>query len=139
MPIEMRVHFDKYQPRDHQIEVPTTSGCPTVLGSAKKSQWPARWGAAQRGGRGGKSDGRAVGPTGRGPGRFGEAAGIEGDARHAKKHERAQVWTFSPPTASRDFASAVRSKSRLVTGKEQVATCGAVQSRDLHALKKQTF
>ena len=37
------------------------------------------------------------------------------------------------------LCSAVRSKSRLVTGKEQVATCGAVQSRDLHALKKQTF
>ena len=97
MPIEMRVHFDKYQPRDHQIEVPTTSGCPTVLGSAKKSQWPARWGAAQRGGRGGKSDGRAVGPTGRGPGRFGEAAGIEGDARHAKKHELQRLPAAPPP------------------------------------------
>ena len=97
MPIEMRVHFDKYQPRDHPIEVPTTSGCPTVLGSAKKSQWPARRGAAQRGGRGGKSDGRAAGPTGRGPGRFGEAAGIEGDARHAKKHELQRL-PAAPPS-----------------------------------------
>ena len=97
MPIEMRVHFDKYQPRDHQFEVPTTSGCPTVLGSAKKSQWPARRGAAQRGGRGGKSDGRAAGPTGRGPGRFGEAAGIEGDARHAKKHELQRL-PAAPPS-----------------------------------------
>ena len=68
-----------------------------MLESAEKSQRPARRGAAQRGGRGGKSIGRAAGPMGRGPGRFGEATGIEGDAWHVKEHELRRL-PAAPPS-----------------------------------------